>query len=272
LKSILVCYGSRPQSVELPTSASPLLFDQNFSLRIFIAVFDRLMKSTSAYDLNDGYSLDQLSKAITDVDSIELIYQGSLAPQPIVRAAALLAIGKFPRAWLEHHLIDRAWSCDNGSSQFSPLAFIVDHSHHDKATVRSAAFQCLGELFANHGFDHLFAAVSSSDASTAELSIHSHNSFQMLIDRLSVGCKDNKVVVRLQAIWTLGNFLLCILPHRQHYVFDSSWSNGTMLRSLSPKHSTNETEINNANILSDNFWMQTCEVSFACLEVCSAIL
>jgi hypothetical protein len=106
-------------------------------------------------------------------------------------------------------------------------------------TVRVAAYQSLGEIITNDGLSlimnftklvqqiedpsdrkEVLSSQFQSKLDVENINAHVHDKqIHDIVMIIKVGCLDSKLAVRLQAMWSLGNLLLLILPARQQETF-----------------------------------------------------
>ena len=142
-----------------------------------------------------------------------------------VRGQALSALGALStKQWSYLYNISN-WTEQEGMKPLHTLILetLLDGCVDSVGTIKSVAYRSLGETLMN-----------------GALTIRASNAVkiftQRILDVVSRGCKDSKLAVRLQAVWSLGNLILICLPHRnlhmpEHialsrddvYITDDAW-------------------------------------------------
>ena len=115
-----------------------------------------------------------------------------------IRGQAYYAFGLYcPVHWQE---LDK-----QSNSKISIIRRILEGCMDQIGTVRASSFKSIGDAILNGALDVEIKKLPESN----EISILE------IIKKLHVGCKDSKLAVRIQAVWSLGSILLLVLPLRQ---------------------------------------------------------
>lgn len=152
--------------------------------------------------------------------TIQLLKSGNDSDHQ-VRGQSIIAFGYYTRACWQY-LSNLTSTIPNGSNlRLDTLKFLLNCSNDNVGTVRMVALKALGEAtirgaLSNSNILSNSSKIKEINTKEAELKLI----FEVLKCFLN-GCCDSKLAVRIQAIWSLGNQVLLLLPARQKILFST---------------------------------------------------
>jgi hypothetical protein len=239
LKSCLITSVDSPPGNELNALVSPTLVPDPYectglsqksvcdsdSLQHFSwDLFSGLVRSASASrnDLNNPSGLSPVAQSI----SIDVFYDlfcclqaGLSDADHLARGHALGSVGLMNvRCWMGAGLSKpvslTTTSAHNASLVASTLSRLIAACSDSVGTVRAVAIKSLGEAVCEGCLQSLGGElVSLIEDMTRGRSVGNDWVTSILV-AMQQCCADSKLAVRMQAVWSLGNFLLLLLPNR----------------------------------------------------------
>jgi hypothetical protein len=150
--------------------------------------------------------------------TIQLLKSGNDSDHQ-VRGQSIVAFGYYTRSCWQY-LSNLTSTIPNGSNlRLDIIKFLLVGASDNVGTVRMVALKALGEAtirgaLSNSNILSNITKIKERNNKDAELKLI----FEVLKCFLN-GCSDSKLAVRLQAIWSLGNQVLLLLPARQKLLF-----------------------------------------------------
>lgn len=153
--------------------------------------------------LEQLYHLKSIGKILVLLNREELVQyliKNLSHDDHIIRYHSCISLGNICQLITQSHIFEMIIKC------------LLIHVNDKIGNVRVASFQAIGKLFE----DGLYLL------ETISLNIQQYDDlFYILIQAFTNGMKDSKLTCRMQAMWSLGNVLLLLLPYRQQYLFPS---------------------------------------------------